>query len=287
MIPPNLVAAIDVKTDAATLGDARKSYAISPAALAGPPGLVPEAVLKSVHQNEAIEKASNGCEPLQALKDSPVQWDILQGNETLQVNGSRVREPVSGKSLAFRLTNRNGGAYAVVLMVNGKNTLYEERYSALSCRKWVLDKPGTTLTVGGFQTEQNKQQTFKVLEASEQFNADEMNYKDGTAGTFRLVVFAGQIKTKPTQAASAPPVPNNLVVGGVRGTPRSEDWKQPSDLKDAMSQLHKGDRFSIAGRGNSYVSKGATVVDNPTTDVYFELASEIPVADITLRYTTP
>ena len=50
----------------------------------------------------------------------------------------------------------------LVLMVNGKNTLYEEEGDPSHCKAWVLD-PGKTYGIEGFQVDNATRKPFRVL----------------------------------------------------------------------------------------------------------------------------
>lgn len=279
--------------DPELLAQAGFSYAVSPvrvkALIAGNP---PPA--REVQQTEAIEgmlKVSGPApepakpEPFAPLATSPVKWAVLYNNKAVPVTGNTVPEPGMNEKVTFTLTNPGPGTYAVVLMVNGENTLYQERDTPAVCRKWVLP-PGSEVTVRGFQTAQNTTVPFKVL-SPEDAEPDVMRYGDH-AGTYRLVVYHG--KTTTTDPAKDAVVELNekdaaaLAVARTRGTTRPEGVK-PQSLKALQADLRGRAKAADGARG--FVVKGGDAERFETNTVYFAPSSDLPVADITLRYFTP
>ena len=62
-----------------------------------------------------------------ALKESPVQLICKFGGRTIEVKGDQLPEPGENDKVTFHLKNRDAEAtYAVVLKVNGRNTLFRE-----------------------------------------------------------------------------------------------------------------------------------------------------------------
>jgi hypothetical protein len=195
------------------------------------------------------------------------------------ITGNTVPEPKSTDKIAFELSNTTEGTYAVVLLVNGENTLYQERGTPQVCRKWVLG-PNSSVTVRGFQTDANTVAPFSVL-PPQQAIPDAVRYGDH-AGTYRLVVFHGSMtsseaevvrKTDPTDA-------NTLAISRTRGGTRPAGVK-PQTLKALQADL-RGRLEGGSTRG--YVVKGSATEKNETTAVRFVMSSEAPVADISLRY---
>ncbi len=232
--------------------------------------------------NPAAEKP--GAEPFAPLADSPIKWTVLYNGKAVAVTGNAVPEPKENDRVEFTLSNPGSGTYAVVLLVNGANTLYEERGSPQACRKWVLE-PNTSVTIRGFQTGPDVVVPFKVLPPDE-VPADVVDYGEH-AGTFRMVVFHGKMR-----AASAEPtviVAKNredatvLALARTRGNTRPDGVK-PQTLRALQADL----RGRLGGDGaRGYVVKGNAADKFETTAVEFVASPEIPVADVSLRYFTP
>src|SRR5206468_1477319 len=71
--------------------------------------------------------------PFAPLANSPLKWTVLYNNKPVVVNGNTVPEPAATDAVAFHVQNPGSGTYAVVLLVNGENTLYAERQAPLAC----------------------------------------------------------------------------------------------------------------------------------------------------------
>ena len=100
-----------------------------------------------------------------------------------------VREPQEGQkvTLVLRKIDATPDRYGVVLMVNGENTLYRERQSPPNCQKWILSPQDPAITVHGYQGDEGKAETFRVLSRAESAK-DAMDY-GSDVGTISLVVF--------------------------------------------------------------------------------------------------
>src|SRR5262249_28801216 len=62
-----------------------------------------------------------------ALKESPVKLTMLVNGKPVAVEGDRMAEPGDKDEILFEIENTDPKAtYAVVLKVNGKNTLFSE-----------------------------------------------------------------------------------------------------------------------------------------------------------------
>lgn len=90
------------------------------------------------------------------LQDAPIQLEILYDGvpRPVQFHSGNylVEEPKDGQTVSFRLSRKDASAasYAVVLKVNGRNSIEEQTLSAPQCRKWVLDAGDAPVTVDGF-----------------------------------------------------------------------------------------------------------------------------------------
>ena len=77
-----------------------------------------------------------------------------------------VREPTESQAVSFVVRSLASERIGLVLMVNGKNTLYEEEGDASHCKAWVLD-PGKTYGIDGFQVDNTTRKPFRVLSDQE------------------------------------------------------------------------------------------------------------------------
>lgn len=223
--------------------------------------------------------------PFEPLVNSPVVWTVLYNDQPVAINGDRIPEPPNGAKVSFKLRNPGPGTYAVVLLVNGRNTLYEEQFTPFACRKWVLE-PRAEVTVEGFQTGPNESVPFKVL-PPEKVNPNEFRYGEH-AGTFRLVVFHGKTSTTPpadTNAGLKSDELSAMALARTRGPTLPEGGIKPQSLEAVQADIRGRAKAGVGARG--YVTKGDTAKIFETEAVYFHPSSDIPVADISLRYFDP
>ncbi len=267
------------------------SYALAPARqkaiVTGGPALPAGDVLRK----EAVELAARAAtekpvadEPFAPLANCPVKWTVLYNGKPITATGNTLPEPKQTDRVEFTLSNPGQATYAVVLLVNGENTLYQERVAPQVCRKWVLG-PDSSLTIRGFQTAPDAVSPFKVLPPDE--TPPEAVYYGDHAGTFRLVVFHG--KMSPVGSESSTTVGKNadastaLALSRTRGGTRPPGVK-PQTLKALQADL-RGRMGTDGARG--YVVKGNGSEKFETTAVEFVATPELPVADVSLRYFTP
>jgi hypothetical protein len=240
-----------------------------------------EIVEQAAKNEEAATKTPTEGEPFAPLNECPIKWTILYNGKPVAVTGNTVPEPKPTDKVEFELSNSTEGTYAVVLLVNGENTLYQERAAPLVCRKWVLG-PNSTVTVRGFQTDANTVAPFSVLPPQQPI-PDAVRYGDH-AGTYRLVVFHGRMSTtEPGPNAVVKTDPNDantMAITRTRGGTRPAGVK-PQTLKALQADL-RGRLEGGSTRG--YVVKGSATEKFETTSVHFAMSSDLPVADISLRY---
>ncbi len=276
-------------TNPEMLAQAGFSYALAPnrqkALVAGDPPPPKETLRREIVEQVAKSEASNAkpvteTKPFAPLSDCPIKWMVLYNGKPVSVAGNTVPEPKSTDRIEFELSNPSPGTYAVVLLVNGENTLYQERGVPHVCRKWVLG-PNSTVTIRGFQTDADTVAPFSVLPPQQPI-PDAVRYGDH-AGTYRLVVFHGRMSTEPatdTVAIANPDDANTQAISRTRGGTRAPGVK-PQSLKALQADL-RGRLEGGSTRG--YVVKGSATEKFETTSVHFIMSSESPVADISLRY---
>ena len=282
---------IAAETDAETLAQAGLSYSAPPARVkalvAGDPPPAP--AVRRAETVEAVRLAAAPAKPMKTepfapLADCPVKWKVLYNGKPAAVTGNALAEPNPDDRVEFVLSNPGPGTFAVVLMVNGENTLYQERNAPAACRKWVL-APNSEVTVKGFQTEKDTAVPFKVLRPEEPM-PDSVGYGPH-AGTFRLVVYHGSTSANPPAERVASDDPKDaalLAIAKTRGGTRPEGVK-PQSLRALQAELRGR---AVGGDGaRGYVVKGGAAEKFETDTVYFHPSSGDPVADISLRYFAP
>ena len=190
----SLAGTIAAPTGPEMLAQAGFSYALAPvrqkALVAGDP---PPA--REVQKREIVERVARSVEPMakdapSPLADCPIVLTVLYNGKPVSPTSTTLPEPKATDRVEFTLSNPTEGTYAVVLLVNGENTLYQERTAPAACRKWVLG-PKMSLTIKGFQVGSDKVAPFTVLPPEEPL-PDAVRYGDH-AGTFRMIVFHGKM----------------------------------------------------------------------------------------------
>jgi hypothetical protein len=281
----DLPGTIAAATGPELLAQAGFSYTLAPARqkalVAGDPPPAPE-----VQKREIVEQvAARAREPVakeqtSPLADCPITLTILYNGKPVNPTSATLPEPKATDRVEFTLSNPTDGTYAVVLLVNGENTLYQERTAPAACRKWVLG-PKMSVTIKGFQVGPDRVAPFAVLPPEEPL-PDAVRYGDH-AGTFRLVVFHGKMTdANPAENMAKADAKDSatLALSRTRGGTRPSGVK-PQSLKALQADL-RGRLGTDGARG--YVVKGGVTETFETRSVYFAASPELPVADISLRY---
>jgi hypothetical protein len=221
-----------------------------------------------------------------ALRDCPVRLTILYNGKSVPIEGDRVVEPQEKDAVTFRLENTDPKfLYAVVLKVNGKNTLFGEDMEAGQCLKWILP-PGGKLDILGFQEDDKTYREFKILSAKE---SDEslMHYGD-LAGTLRMIAYRGeQVKEDPSEIEKKDPEPHATMLAAVsrgsKGLKKGDD--QPGSLSALKADLLGREKELEGMRG--IIEKGDKKADTRIQRVFFKTLPTVAVADISIRYYSP
>ena len=169
----------------------------------------------SVVEEAAKVRAEGTKHPL-ADPAAPVSLEISYDGVPMTLNFREgkafVAEPQEGQkvTLSLRRTSAAAGRLAVVLKVNGENTLYRQKLRDLDCRKWILEPNAPPIAVIGYQLDGGVAEEFRVLSQAES-KATEMNY--GTdVGMISLTVFRERgaspvIAQTPAQSTPRVPTP--------------------------------------------------------------------------------
>jgi hypothetical protein len=282
----DLTGTISAPTGPELLAQAGFSYTLSPARqkalVAGDPPPTREAQTR-----EIVDRVAKSVEPKEVqtpspspspLAECPIVLTVLYNGKPVNPEGTALPEPKATDRVEFTLSNPTEGTYAVVLLVNGENTLYQERTAPAACRKWVLG-PKMSVTIKGFQVGSDKVAPFTVLPPEEPL-PDAVRYGDH-AGTFRLIVFHGKMTdANPADNVAGAESKDSLALSRTRGGTRPSGVK-PQSLKALQADL-RGRLGTDGARG--FVVKGGGTETFETRSVYFVASPELPVADISLRY---
>ncbi len=279
-----------VDTDADMLGELGGSFALPPitrkAVVSGQPVKKEELQKLVLDTAVAVVKATPPTPetkpvPNPALENCPIKWEIRYNDKAQTVSGSLLPEPDEVDKVSFVLTNPSKDeTYAVVLMVNGESTLYKERQAVSKCRKWILE-PRTETVINGFQTGPLESKLFKVVRPEDP-EVDSVRYSENL-GQFRLVVFAGKVTDKNPNPVDGKAIDEVSAIANARLNHRP-DGVRPQSLEELQASLTRTGRDGTNARG---VVVAGAAADSKTVQAWFAVASDTPVADITLRYFHP
>jgi hypothetical protein len=206
-----------------------------------------------------------------------VRYDGKKVPLEIKAGKARIAEPEEGQKVTFILRRRvnDKERYAVVLKVNGENTLYKQRLRDIDCRKWVLDPGDGTITILGFQKDGKTAEKFRVL-SREESKAREVYY--GTdLGIISMTVFRekkGKDKPMPVPTLKEDDEAEDLVALS-RGIFPPE---QPRNLSALQSQLRAEATRGLIAEGEETSSK--------VQRVKFK-ADPLPVMSATITYYKP
>lgn len=265
-------------------------------------------------QEKAIEAAAEvkTKEATHPLVDtaSPVSLEVYYDDRPAKIEfrdgKAFVPEPEEGQRVMLLLKKPAASQqrFAVVLKVNGENTLEREKMRDVDCHKWILDSVSPQIRVLGFQMNDDLSEEFRVL-SREESKANEMHY-GADVGTISMVVFRekGAPSTQvATNTPGNPPAPNNPKPETKNNPPadlpadlpndEAEDVaaltrgllpkEQPKNLAALKHQLREGGRKAADTRG--LIVQGRTTV-NRTRTLQFQ-ADPTPVMSATLIYYKP
>jgi hypothetical protein len=218
-------------------------------------------------------------------REGPVKLTILYNGKPQRIDErGNVAEPKETDVVTFILENPTKDTYAVLLKVNGVNTLFAETLNDPNVsHKWIL-KPGERQVIEGFQINENDVDEFKVLSPKES-EANEVNY-GAHAGTFHMACFKGAVvkddpsietnKTKDeVQVARAAIARGNLKVSDI-----------PAGSLNALKRDLRG-REKAGDGARGMIVQGPKKGKKEVERLFFKPDQTDPVHDVTIRYYVP
>lgn len=152
------IARFTVDTDRSILSDIGESFALIKRG-----DDADEAAIADV--TERYEGKPKNIETVESILDLELYYDGQKQTITTDGTGNRrAPEPGEGKRVQFKLRNKTKETLALVLRINGINTLGKEgpERQVDRCTKWVLE-PGKWYSINGFYLDDNKVEEFKVV----------------------------------------------------------------------------------------------------------------------------
>jgi hypothetical protein len=194
-----------------------------------------------------------------------------------------VKEPREGQVVQFLVRSLvPSEKIGLVLMVNGKSTLYEEELDPSQCHAWVLS-PNVTYGISGFQVDQNNRKPFRVLS-----DQDSASVALGpTTGLIQFHIFK-RLDNKTENGGgdnSDPPDPNaqamNISLRGLvsKSAPKARSLAELK--KHVQAHIHATSRRAKRGL---IVGANGTVAGSIEND---ELQNQVLVQSIAVRYYKP
>ncbi|MCM2370024.1 hypothetical protein [Aporhodopirellula aestuarii] len=240
------------------------------------------ATLTSLDVSDASDQQRTSSKhPLSADNpDSPVKFEVHYDNQPqpIRIEGGLafVAEPKEHQNVMF-VVRRKGNErprLAVVVKVNGENTLKKETLPDAKCGAWIFEPHMDVFGIKGYQISQNEREPFHVLSNSESI-AKEIDY-GSHAGTISISVFP-ELKTQPK---SDPITPANDLLALLEDAEHPTD--KPSTLAALRSKLdpsfnHLATRGLIAGQGRIKAEVEKTTMKRDS----------VPLMTATLRYYSP
>ena len=231
-----------------------------------------EAVLK-VRDEPAQHPANKDVAPVVSVK---IFYDGREQKVEFRDGDAWIAEPRDGQAVSFIIDHKDekSGPLAVVLKVNGENTIEKQRLRDPECRKWVL-QPGENYTVKGFlMAGDQKSEAFRVLSPRESME-NEFRYGH-EVGTISWSVYRSLPQDKKVE-----PIYKTLAELDVEYLNRG---LFPKEQQKTLSQLRKALDSPNPDRDRGLIAEDKkNVVDTPTQKVEF-VADPAPVLTASVRY---
>jgi hypothetical protein len=240
-------------------------------------------------QAEAVKlaaevKTTKTTHPLQD-KSAPIGLEIQYDGRVVPIEivdgEARVPEPREGQKVSFVLRHKGPATdrFAVVLKVNGENTLFRERLPDPQCRKWVLSSKKPAVAIRGFQSDEKEAAPFVVL-SDRASKEQEVNY-GADVGMLNLAVF----REKAPDDESLPPSDDLDLAEDLAAVFRGAfPAKAPLNLAALKVQLRDNANRGPGTRG--VIHDDGTKTANKVNSIPFE-ENPTPVMVAAIRYYKP
>jgi len=153
------VARFTVDTDRSILSDAGESFSLVKRGNDEDEAAIEDVAVR-VNENKLVNP-----DTVDAFIELEIYYDGKKQEIVTQPGGAKtVAEPKTGAKVYFKVRNKAKESLALVLRINGVNTLHKEgpERQVDRCTKWVLE-PGKEYTIQGFYLRDNKIEEFKVV----------------------------------------------------------------------------------------------------------------------------
>jgi hypothetical protein len=236
---------------------------------------------KSAAEN-AAKNDSNNQTPLQS-QDSPVKLEIYIGDQSTPVGfemdpatpgepklrRSKIDGPAEGQKVKLVITNVGSEDYAVLLAVNGENSLYKQKITQgegpKGCTKWVL-APNDKYEIPGYylsDTGSNLKDFIALSKADSATKAKELaaTVDPDLVGQISMMVFQkikeGTQQLKITQDTD---LANDVAKEDKAKEDKGSRGMRPRSLQDAQAKLKRATRVDFVkenGKAHARLVPGA------------------------------
>ena len=253
------IARFTVDTDRSILSDTGESFALVKRGDDADEAAIEDVTLR----NDGKPKNE---ETVESILDLELYYDGQKQTITADGAGNRrAPEPGDGKRVQFKLRNKTKETLALVLRINGVNTLGKEgpERQVDRCTKWVLE-PGKWYSIKGFYLDGNKVEEFKVVSPGALTSLDPRKM-----GLIEVAIFR--------KDDAADPLGSRRITN-LRGL--AAGTAQPDSFKDLQQQVFKASRATALFKG--LIVPGETKVGNKIEEVKFTNLTY--AGSMTIRY---
>src|SRR5262245_49487720 len=191
---PENALTIEVPTDRALLADAGQSFVLSKRSM------TKRSTDDDLFADEDAQQRKEGKKEnvITEVKERLVEMKMFINGEEVKFEADPTnvgdgrftsRDPKQGDKVYFTVTNKSNERVAVVVKINGLNTLYEQTDEAKLCNKWVLDPGDKTLTVDGFYVNDSGKENKRPFNVRPDDDSAAEALANSQAGTVSLHVF--------------------------------------------------------------------------------------------------
>jgi hypothetical protein len=259
--------------------------------------------VRGIGRVDPAQAALQGPNPLQT-GTGPIALEVYFDGKAIPLqfrNGDAwVPEPQVGQKVEFGIRRFAKGdeTYAIVLRVNGENTIFKERLDPIRCHKWVVGPENPWFMISGYHTGLTTAEQFKVLSDVES-RSNAINYGP-EVGVIDLFVFASRGEDEPPPAPEPVALdkskPKDAPATLLADEPDEEDLEamtraalpstRPATLDALKAQLQKmGEKLLAGGRTRGLVVGGEKVRVGMRR-IEFRIDPQ-PMMHATIRYYRP
>lgn len=249
----------DVSSDRKMLAELGRGFSLTRISLARGTSLAD--IRDDVEGVENLTDYSDDNKDLLGKKPFPVKLTVRYDDEPQRLDSSdlstenfKIKDPSKGQKVEFDVENTTNERLAIVLTVNGVNTLYEEEGDQRYMSRWILE-PHKNYRIRGFYQKGNKK--YKEIEGKSDEESEELVGTLGdSAGLIHLYVYRSD---KQSLGGSQP-----LVGVSLQGHPGVAVTKTAKNFSDYQKNLADRVDSNIGPKGMMAQGEGSGKADLET-----------------------